>query len=190
MPEKYKEIQGWFDFPDIYLAAADGLKDGDIAVEIGAWRGASTCFLAERLKELGKSVVFYVVDTWRGSPDEPDQMGAIAESSVSLYEQFYGNMERAGVIDSILPLRMDSEMASRIATDSSVQFLFLDGDHSAAAVRQDLEAWFPKMRVGSVMSGHDYWQDQVRLQVDAFFAAKGLPVERNGQCWWVRVTAR
>lgn len=37
-----------------------------------------------------------------------------------------------------------------------VDYLFLDGDHSYAGLMDDLAAWLPKLKVGSVLGFHDY----------------------------------
>jgi predicted O-methyltransferase YrrM len=39
---------------------------------------------------------------------------------------------------------------------SWIDFLFIDGDHSYAAVAQDISLWLPLMNPGGVISGHDY----------------------------------
>lgn len=40
--------------------------------------------------------------------------------------------------------------------DKSLDFVFLDGDHRHAQVREDILAWRPKVRDGGVLCGHDY----------------------------------
>jgi len=47
--------------------------------------------------------------------------------------------------------------------DESLDWVFLDADHRYEAVKADLEAWFPKVRKGGVMSGHDYKHFTVSL---------------------------
>ena len=44
--------------------------DGTALVEVGAWLGKSTAYLAGRIRESGKNITLHVVDTWRGSPGE------------------------------------------------------------------------------------------------------------------------
>ena len=40
--------------------------------------------------------------------------------------------------------------------DESLDWVYIDADHRYEAVKADLKAWFPKVRKGGVMSGHDY----------------------------------
>ena len=48
---------------------------------------------------------------------------------------------------------------------------------------EDLEAWFPKVKPGGILAGHDYADIDfgrtdfgVKSAVDEFFAARGIPV--------------
>ena len=38
----------------------------------------------------------------------------------------------------------------------SLDLVFLDGDHTYDAVKEDIAAWLPKVRRGGVLAGHDY----------------------------------
>lgn len=40
--------------------------------------------------------------------------------------------------------------------DETIDFIYLDANHSLEAVKKDLEAWYPKLKVGGIMAGHDY----------------------------------
>ena len=51
MLQTYKDIQGWFDYENIYDNQVALLKDGSIIVEIGCWLGKSSCYLAQKIKE-------------------------------------------------------------------------------------------------------------------------------------------
>jgi hypothetical protein len=44
----YERIPGWFTFPKLYQYAVDEAAEGDVLVEVDAWLGRSTAFLAER----------------------------------------------------------------------------------------------------------------------------------------------
>src|SRR3990170_414875 len=47
------------------------------------------------------------------------------------------------------------EVAKTI-TDNSLDWIYLDADHRYPGIKADLNAWFPKVRPGGVVSGHDY----------------------------------
>jgi len=54
--------------------------------------------------------------------------------------------------------------------DNSLIMVYLDADHSYEAVRADLAAWFPKVKTGGIIAGHDYLAEEygVRKAVDEF----------------------
>jgi cephalosporin hydroxylase len=45
--------------------------------------------------------------------------------------------------------------------DESLDWVYIDADHRYEAIKADLEAYFPKVRKGGVVSGHDYTHHQV-----------------------------
>lgn len=40
--------------------------------------------------------------------------------------------------------------------DETLDFIYVDANHKLEAVRADLAAWYPKVRTGGLISGHDY----------------------------------
>jgi len=49
--------------------------------------------------------------------------------------------------------------------DGSLDFVFIDADHSYKSVCQDIELWSPKVREGGFITGHDYWIGCVKRAV-------------------------
>jgi predicted O-methyltransferase YrrM len=49
-----------------------------------------------------------------------------------------------------------SHAASSTLDDGSLDFVFIDADHSYEAVKQDITDWRPKVRSGGWLGGHDY----------------------------------
>lgn len=56
---------------------------------------------------------------------------------------------------------------SQIA-DGELDCVFVDGDHSYEAVKNDLRFWWTKVRAGGHMLGDDYWMDGVACAVHEF----------------------
>lgn len=48
------------------------------------------------------------------------------------------------------------EVAKEIP-DGSLDFVFIDADHHYEFVKEDINAWAPKVRSGGIVSGHDYY---------------------------------
>jgi predicted O-methyltransferase YrrM len=168
MATMFESIEGWFDFEDIYelaLRRSSAHKPARF-VEIGAYKGRSACYLAERIAETGKPIRFDVVDTFAGDPDVGER---------DLWPEFSANLALAGVLSRVEAHRSTSVAAAPQFADGSLDFVFLDARHTFEAVQQDLAAWWPKLRPGGLFAGHDYqhWPG-VRAAVDAFVAARGL----------------
>ena len=51
---------------------------------------------------------------------------------------------------------MFSNEAVKLIEDSSLAFLYVDGNHVYDAVKEDLELFYPKMKPGALIAGHDY----------------------------------
>lgn len=133
--------------------AADSLK----GVEVGvlAARNAST-LLRER-----EGLSLTLVDQWR----EPDPGGTYAASgdgqtflvnedwAVVLQEAIYNLMPFHGRYQIV---QSDSVAASVLVRDQSLDFAFIDGDHSKTGCLADIDAWLPKIKNGGWIGGHDY----------------------------------
>lgn len=186
--DAHEQIPGWFDFPDIYDHMVARARDGAVFVEIGAYLGRSTLYLASRIKQSGKKIRVYVVDLWDGwFYDDYRQQTPMAESA-DVFWHFIRNVRRAGAEDVVCPLKMPSEKASSLFEDGTLDFVFVDADHGYEAVRRDLHCWFPKVKRRGVLAGHDYVNNDfpgVRRAVDEFFMEQELPLQISGTSFLV-----
>lgn len=70
-----------------------------------------------------------------------------------------------------------------------LDFVYIDADHSYEGISMDLRTWFPKVREGGVIGGHDYAQagfPGIKRAVDRFFGRLGYHVYTGGQhVWWI-----
>lgn len=46
--------------------------------------------------------------------------------------------------------------AAKYVEDNSVDFIYVDARHDYCGVMEDITAWYPKLRSGGLMAGHDY----------------------------------
>lgn len=75
-------------------------------------------------------------------------------------------------------LRLKSLDAAKLFKDESLDFIFLDASHTYDAVKEDLHAWYSKVRKGGLLVGDDYatrWPG-VPQAVNEFFREKNLRV--------------
>ncbi len=84
--------------------------------------------------------------------------------------------------------KSNTNEVSRYIEDGSLDFVFIDADHSYEAVRDDIRNWRPKVRRGGWLGGHDYRSDKWPGVVRAVDEAFGGRVEhRKGTIWGVWV---
>jgi hypothetical protein len=87
-------------------------------------------------------------------------------------------------------LRQPSPRAARFVREP-LDFVYLDARHTLVHVWQDLCGWFPTLRSGGVLAGHDYGHVQfpgVTAAVDEFARRRDLEVRLEGDgVWWCSV---
>jgi predicted O-methyltransferase YrrM len=117
-----------------------------VGVELGSWLGESSSVLAKHCNKL------YCVDSWQGNKDTALQQ--VAQGS-DIYSTFMSNIRELG-INNIVPIKGDTSSAAVTFGDGSVDFIYIDADHTYSGVTRDIEAWWPKLKVGGLMAGHDF----------------------------------
>lgn len=171
-----ENIQGWM-LPDSLDWLRERAREVDTrAAEIGCWKGRSTVAMAQVMRPYA---MLYAVDTWAsGSHEYPDATQA--------YMEFLNNT--VGFLN-VVACRMSSLNSAKIALTErlSFDFVFIDADHSYEAVCADIMAWYPLVRSGGILAGHDYITcPGVTRAVNEIFA--DIPVERGpDSIWWLRV---
>lgn len=146
-PNFYESIHGWFDFQDIYQLALSRVNGSARFVEVGAYKGKSTAFMAVNILNSGKDIQFDVVDNFIG------RTGQIMDNDY-LYNVFNHNMQL--VSDVINLYRKNSSDAAKKYQDESIDFVFIDARHDPDSVRSDINSWLPKVKKGGIIAGHDY----------------------------------
>ena len=146
--------------------------------------GRSTVGLVQACVALAP--VVYAVDTWEGTPNEPDHAKAIAQLAPgeTLFNKFYDNVQRAACEDYIFPVKRRSQQAALMFEQRSLDFCFIDGDHSFEAVTHDLNAFLPLMRPNRMLAGHDYYWGEVHLAVTKFAKQHNFQTKTVGDSWW------
>jgi len=178
--ESYKDIQGWFDYEHVYDKEIESLKNGSVIVEVGCWLGKSSCYLASKIKESEKKIKLFCVDIWDYTDDDPYYF-SFKEEHPDLFQEFQSNISKLGFSKIIKPLQGASAMVSQTFHDESIDFIFLDGNHNSPFIDEDLKFWYPKLKFGGCIAGHDYIDGQdVRNAVNKFFNKK---VRVDGSCW-------
>ena len=165
--------ENWFSFPLLYKQFVERMPDGSIFVEVGSWKGKSIACFAVEVINSGKKIETVAVDTWMGD----DGCGKYEDDT--LYNIFLENIKPVSHIIQIV--RLNSVKAAEEFYDKSIDIVFIDACHEYEYVKADIEAWYPKVKVGGIIAGHDYpaWASVVRAVSDRF----GSEIQAVDGCW-------
>jgi len=81
--------------------------------------------------------------------------------------------------------KMRTVDAAAKVEDGSLDFVFVDGDHSMEGVRDDIAAWKAKIRPGGWMIGHDYNMASVRAGVSHHYPESDV-LQEDDHIWFVK----
>ena len=151
-----------------------GYKTG---AEIGVHKGKYTVFFCEA------GLNMFAVDPWMGfigqGQDQTKQ-----EVQDGYYQQAFSRLSRY----NCKIVRKTSMDALADFEDGSLDFVYIDGDHSFQHIANDIVYWSKKVRRGGTVSGHDYFNTwsgaknvlcQVGVIVDAYTKAFDI------NPWWL-----
>ena len=62
-------------------------------------------------------------------------------------------------------IHKSSVEAAKDYPDGYFDYVYIDGEHSKENVTKDILAWYPKVKKGGMLAGHDFWFDGVRKGV-------------------------
>lgn len=177
--------EDWFTYPELYTDFVQNyLQNGSVFVEVGSWKGKSISYIGVEIVNSGKDIKCFAVDTWKGTPGIHDK--DIYVKIDKLYNLFLANI---GPLSNIItPIRKSSIEASKQFEDNSIDIVYIDAGHLYEDVKSDIESWYPKVKPGGIISGHDYDSEStggdhagVRKAVDEAFPQNLIP--RSGNCW-------
>lgn len=159
---------------------------------VGAEIGVFAADLSKRLLS-NPDITLYMVDSWSG--DGKDYVGDSGDWHAKLtqkkqdqyYEKSKRRVEKFG--DRARIIRKPSTEAAKDIKDSSLDFIFIDADHSYDGCRADIDAWWPKVRPGGLFGGHDYENSDyqkfgVSRAVNEFVRSQGLTLDLGGNFTW------
>ena len=188
-------VQGWMTFESLYRFIVKLFPSGSHFVEVGSWFGMSTVFMAVEIINSGKNIKFDAVDNWKGSEVTRDPKSEWYEPLLEtdgVYDKFLENIKPVGNI--INPVRKESIIAAKDYKNKSLDFVFIDAGHSYVDVLNDIKAWFPKIKKGGIIAGHDYVDDEdVKRAVNVMFPdiINVMIIKSStqlwGDCWMVIV---
>lgn len=174
-------------------------------VEIGSFFGSSATYMAKKIRGAQANISFYCIDIWKTSYEGTSANKNFSvrdlihkEELIKTYQaavQKNGNLnpdlsfkdftEKAGVKEFVKPLKLSSVKGSQKFKNETVDFLYIDGDHSYKEVKNDILNWLPKMKKGGLIGGDDYNWPGVEQAVMEIFDARSVQV--TGPTWYVEL---
>jgi hypothetical protein len=132
----------------------------------------------------------FAVDLFEITPDEgrgamPNGVDATDWAKKnSLFQHFISNVVFSPYYKNIGGIiKSDSVKAANHFADESVSLCFIDASHLYENVLKDLRAWWPKIKKGGILAGHDFPGDGVKKAVIEFCMEHNLTYNNNYSFW-------
>jgi len=140
------------------------------AVEIGVATGNYS-----RIIDKAGYKEFYLIDAWIAYKD---QRGKLTDQAIC--DKWMDDVKKEFAHRKVI--RNLSTEAVKMFKDNYFDFIYIDADHSYEAVKNDLDLWLPKCKIGGVFAGHDYGLagTGVKKAVDEFANKNGIVINVTG----------
>lgn len=119
-------------------------------IEVGTFKG-------EFSKQLVTSWqgTLYMLDVWRPlDSSEYNDSSNHGNFEHGVYADAMNNIK--GYEDRAIMIRATSEVGSQLFDTESLDFAYIDANHAYDYVVQDIQLWWPKVKKGGWLCGHDY----------------------------------
>lgn len=163
-------------------------------VEVGVADGKMSAYLLGHHPAL----LLIMVDRWTPPPDESSYARAVDEKAWWSSERHNTARQNALAATEFASSRRrliqaESLEAALQVDDRSLDFAFIDADHSYATVAADIATWQRKLKPSGWLCGHDYYGIEgiawgVKRAVDEFISSSGRTLELDeNDTWFVRI---
>ena len=131
-------------------------KDANIA-EIGVNLGEFSRLILDQCQPSA----LHLIDPWELSTADDDYAASVGENpSTEMAEDRYRQVCKVFKTEEasgqVTLHRAMSDKAVEDFDDHSLDWIYIDGNHSYESVKQDLELYLPKVRPDGLILGHDY----------------------------------
>lgn len=117
-------------------------------LQIGAYTGDASVWLCENILT-DRTSILIDVDTWAGS-DESEHSRIDFEQVLAYYE------ERIAKYKKVIRLKMTSDQYFTGEIAAKFDFIYIDGDHTAAQVERDAYSAWALLKPGGILAFDDY----------------------------------
>lgn len=120
-----------------------------VGVEVGTFKGEFSKEIVRRF-----TGTLFMVDVWNELGDEYIDASNHKNFEGGVYGECMNNIK--GYEDRAIMIRANSKIASNFFEDNSLDFVYIDANHAYEFVKEDIELWYPKVKSGGYVMGHDY----------------------------------
>ena len=149
-------------------------------VEVGVAAGEYGVILAKANPQMK----LYGIDPWVAHKVGVDYLSQTTLDA--LYAKFQRVIAPYPNYQAIKDLSMN---AVKSFDDNSLDFVYIDANHSEPFISQDITEWYKKLKVGGILSGHDYIQPARRGRKDfvcnVIDATQRFIKEKNIRPWFI-----
>ncbi|WP_336365468.1 class I SAM-dependent methyltransferase [Marinobacter sp. C2H3] len=132
-------------------------------VEVGIWKGDFAKEILEQCKNIEK---YYMIDPWATLPDWNKPFNVDTKTFDDVYMEAMRKIDFAS--DKVFVLRGRTKEVIEKIPDESLDFAYIDGDHTLRGITIDLIKLFPKIKNGGFIAGDDFapspWQHDIRFE--------------------------
>ena len=151
------------------------LGTGLIGAEIGVNKGYNASYICNIIQPK----ILYLIDPWNNFFD-PASGEIIGEAQYLMAKELLKSFTCCKII------REASYNAIKTFDNESLDFVYIDSEHTYIAVLQEARQWYPKIRKGGILSGHDFIQSQVKNAVMDFCKENKIAQLNNkNEDWWI-----
>lgn len=128
--------------------------DTRVMAEIGVWKGD---FAKQILEDCGEIEQYYMIDPWASLPDWNKPYNVANEVFDDIYSEAMEKTKFAA--NKLKVLRGRTKDVIKDIPDGSLDYVYIDGDHTLRGITIDLIQIFPKIKEGGIIAGDDFSSD-------------------------------
>jgi len=212
-PYYYKSYKEWLASPDIFerescsglIEILNSLGRDIVAAEVGVAFGTNMFWMMENVPSIKK---YYAVDQWDEYRDYSDDCpwghmdGGMMRTVGETFLEKLNSPDNKNK-DKVVLIKKPSEVGHHFIENESLDWLFIDANHSHKSVYQDCMNYWPKVKKGGIFSGHDWtaedrgtftvqggayqFCDEMGISRDSIISLRDLPgAHKNEVCWIIR----
>lgn len=123
----------------------------------GAEIGCAFGGYASKVLSQWKGTMYYMVDPWIKQPSS-----VYRERTDGIdYDKWYDNcLQLAEEDNRVKIIRGYSVDVAKTIPDSQLDFAYIDGNHCYDAVWDDMNSWWPKVKISGILCGHDFYDSK------------------------------